>query len=300
VNGLPDFLILGAPKAGTTALYHALKQHPDVFMPEQKELRFFAFEGQKVDPKDPVNRRAVTDLDTYRAHFAGAAASQVSGEASPGYLSSVEAPARIKRTVPDVRMVAILRNPVERAYSHFLFAVAQGYEPGGIRFLEALRQPYVDYRGFRRERPYVSAGLYGEALSRYLSLFDREQIKLIEYEQLRSAPEAAIGEVLEFLGLDGEIRPSVGGDYAASGIPVSARRHALLRSRWVSRSLRLVLGRAKGEEVRAGLVRRNLHRPALSREEWTRAYGFFEDDIPAVEKLTGWDCGDWKAYPEKG
>jgi hypothetical protein len=300
-DNLPDFLILGAPKAGTTAVYHALKQHHDVFMPQQKELRFFAFDGMKIDKDDPVNRKVVTDLGTYERHFSDAKDFQIKGEASPGYLSSEEAPGRINATVPDARLIAILRNPVERAFSHFLFAVQQGYEPRETTFLEALSDPYVDFRGFRRQRPYVTDGLYGRSLSRYLQLFDRQQIHLIKYEELKVSPQKVLGELCDFLDLDsGGSEPgetnTVGKGYAASGIPKNALLHTVLKSRWVSWPLKSMFGASKGERLRAGLIGRNLYKPALSKDEWMQAQEFFQADIEVLEDLIGWDCGDWKAY----
>jgi hypothetical protein len=298
-DNLPDFLILGAPKAGTTAIYHALKQHPGVFMPKQKELRFFAFEGKTVDKNDPVNRKVVTDIETYRRHFSYAQDFQIRGEASPGYLSSKEAPVRIKRMVPKARMVAILRNPVERAFSHFLFAIQQGYEPPGTKFLDALREPYIDYRGFRRSRPYVTDGLYGKSLSRYLQIFDRDQLHVVKYEELKESPHRVLCEIYRFLELDSDISPTVGTDYAASGVPRNAFWHAFLKSRAMALPLRAMMGVARGERYRASLIRRNLYRPAMSKDEWIQAYESFDDDIEVLEGLIGWDCGDWKIYPER-
>jgi hypothetical protein len=300
-DSLPDFLILGAPKAGTTAIYHALKLHPDVFMPKQKELRFFAFEGKKIDKKDPVNRKVVTDIEAYKRHFSYAKDFQIRGEASPGYLSSEEAPVRIQRTVPKVRMIAILRNPIERAFSHFLFAIQQGYEPRNTEFLDALREPYIDYRGFSRLRPYATDSLYGKSLSRYFQIFDRDQIHVVDYKELKASPQSALHGIYHFLGLDSDsaYRPHVGTDYAASGVPRNAAWHALLKSRFISWPLKFVLGVSKGEEYRTSLIRKNLYKPALSKDEWMRAYEFFEDDIEVLERLIGWDCGDWKIYAER-
>jgi Sulfotransferase domain len=300
-DSLPDFLILGAPKAGTTAIYHALKQHPGVFMPKQKELRFFAFDGKKIEKGDPVNRKVVTDIDTYRGHFSDAEGSQIKGEASPGYLSSEEAPGRIRSTVPEARLIAILRNPVERAFSHFLFAVQQGYEPPDAKFLQALRDPYVDYRGFRRRRPYVIDGLYGRSLSRYLQLFGREQLHLIRYEELEASPQRVLHELYLFLELDtagtesGESAELTQG-YAASGMPRNALLHTVLKSRPVSRSLKLMFGASKGEGHRAALVGKNLYKPALTEDEWMQARELFQADIEVLEDLICWDCGAWKSY----
>jgi hypothetical protein len=293
-GGLPDFLILGAPKAGTTAIYHALRQRPDVFMPRQKELRFFAFAGAQIAKSDPVNRKAVTDLETYRLHFSDAKESQLKGEASPAYLSSELAPGRIRKTVPEARMIAILRNPVDRAFSHFLFAIQQGYEPRDAEFLDALREPYIDHRGFRRKRPYVADSSYGKSLSRYFRIFDRDQIQLLRYEELKAEPERILKEIFDFLRLGEGPSPTMGSNYAASGIPRNATWHALLKSRYASWPLKSILGVSRGEACRAALIRNNLYKPVLSEEERLLAYDFFAADIETLEGLVGWDCGGWK------
>ena len=116
---LPDFLVIGAFKAGTTSLHHYLDKHPRIFMTRLKEPNFFAH--TKSDPNhDNRNIFPVTDLAQYERLFADARADQLKGEASPGYLPSKQAPRKIKEQIPDIRLLATLRDPVDRAYSHYL------------------------------------------------------------------------------------------------------------------------------------------------------------------------------------
>ena len=128
---LPDFLLIGAARAGTTALHSYLRQHPDIFMPARKEPNFFAFQNDVLDCKGPgadyINN-SVTDLTAYKALFNPAPAHAKLGEASPLYLFSERAPANIKETAPHAKMVVILRNPIEQAYSHFMYATKQCIE----------------------------------------------------------------------------------------------------------------------------------------------------------------------------
>ncbi len=140
--GLPDFLIIGAARAGTTALHSYLRQAPDIFMPAHKEPNFFAFEDEALACRGPgaefINN-SVTRMADYRTLFAGAGPGQRLGEASPLYLYSPKAPERIAHHLPEVRMVAILRNPVDQAFSHFLYATKYRIEPIAD-FTEALRR----------------------------------------------------------------------------------------------------------------------------------------------------------------
>ena len=137
---LPNFLIIGAMKSGTTSLYHYLKQHPQIYMSSIKEPNFFALEGSNLDFNGAegkeqiqrlIKRESIINIEEYRALFRRAAHETAIGEASPMYLYSPEAPYRIRYYVPEAKLITILRNPVERAYSAFLYMTRDGREPLG-------------------------------------------------------------------------------------------------------------------------------------------------------------------------
>ncbi len=141
---LPNFLVIGAAKSGTTALHEYLKQHPQIYMSPQKEPHFFSLEGKKVDFRGPGDKReeqlnnSVTNIEDYRKLFQGVSNEIAIGESSTSYLNNPEAPERIRHYIPNAKLIAILRNPVARAYSSFLHMVQRGYEPL-TDFAEALR-----------------------------------------------------------------------------------------------------------------------------------------------------------------
>src|SRR5262249_39324802 len=139
---LPNFFVIGAPKAGTTSLYEYVAQHPDVYMSPVKEPAYFKPRhppgGEDAEPEDR--------LAAYVALFDGVAGEHVVGEATPSYLQSASAAARIRDAVPDARLVAVLRNPVDRAYSGYSMRVQQGTEDR--TFVEAM-----DVELGRRPRP---------------------------------------------------------------------------------------------------------------------------------------------------
>ena len=131
---MPNFIVIGASKAGTTSLYEYLKQHPQIYMSPMKELRFFAIEGEKVDFCGPwdrieIERYSIKTLEDYKNQFQGVTDEIAIGEASPWYLYSEKAPKSIKSYIPDAKLIAILRDPVDRAYSHFSMHVMNGREP---------------------------------------------------------------------------------------------------------------------------------------------------------------------------
>jgi hypothetical protein len=189
-----DFLIAGAQKGGTTALFSYLSEYPDIALGEPKEVHFFDDESQ--DWSAP-------DYAAYHAHFP-AARGRPCGEATPIYLywrSSLE---RIAVYNPGMKLVAVLRDPVERAWSHWRMEYARGAETrpfawcireGRQRLFEA--EPW----GFHREFSYVERGFYGEQLERASALFGRERVLALRSQDLRADPAAALSAVRSFLGL---------------------------------------------------------------------------------------------------
>ena len=129
----PNFFIVGVAKAGTTSLSEWLKQHPQIYIPALKEPRYFAS-----DLVDPIVRNVVRTKEDYLALFVKARNHKARGEASTSYFTHwQQVPERIKRTIPDARIIILLRDPVERAYSSYLMLVRQGYET--LPFSEAVR-----------------------------------------------------------------------------------------------------------------------------------------------------------------
>lgn len=178
---LPSFLIIGARKSGTSSLFDYLLQHPDVRAPLWKETRFFDFGYQK-------------GLAWYRAHFPRRepGARWITGEATTGYLSHPSCAERIACHLPDAKLVAILRNPVDRAISDWAHEQRRGAEQRSAR--EALGAPDP-------ASPYVARSLYARQLRRYLGRFPRERLLVLRYEDFFAAPAEGYAELLRFLGL---------------------------------------------------------------------------------------------------
>lgn len=180
---LPNFLIIGAPRAGTTWIDKNLRDHPDVHMAATKEVHFFDREYER-------------GLDYYRSFFDGWKGQRAVGEASPGYLhgqySRNDIPALIHRHLPDVRLVACLRNPVDRLYSEYWYVRAKDPRNAGLSFEEKIAQ-----------RPeFIREGFYDEQLERYLRLFPREQLLVVFYDDLAPDPRGFLRRIHEFIGVD--------------------------------------------------------------------------------------------------
>lgn len=198
----PDFFIVGAAKAGTTSLYRYLDQHPEVYMSPLKEPNWFS----RVYAPGRVS--SVTSESEYLGLFEGRDGEPVAGEASPSYLWDEKAPGRIKQAVPGARIVAILRNPVERALSDYAQAVR--WEGETLPLLDALKQGYrAEPKVYGVTRLYVDLGFYARQVERYLDAFGKERVRIFLYEDLEKDPRGLLGSVLEFLGVDPEYADSV-------------------------------------------------------------------------------------------
>jgi hypothetical protein len=129
---LPNFLVIGAGRSGTTSLHHYLGQHPDIFVPAVKEPNFFAFMGEDIVVVDHydhwIRQNSITDLAAYKALFDRATAEHAIGEVSPQYLFNRRAPERIKALIPQARLIVILRNPADRAYADYIARFGNGWK----------------------------------------------------------------------------------------------------------------------------------------------------------------------------
>ena len=182
----PDFLIIGSQKAGTSTLWHVLRQHPQLFLPEKKEVNFFFHEADY--------QRGIGE---YEAYFRQASSDTMCGEASPGYLCHPRVPMRIFRALPNAKLIVTLRDPIERAYSQYWDN--RRWLREGQLFDDLVRAP-LHRSSSPGQRNYFSRGLYSTYLNRYLQLFDRSQIMVIWFSELRSQLTESIDVALSSWG----------------------------------------------------------------------------------------------------
>lgn len=197
---LPHFLVLGTQKGGTTSLHRLLGQHPQVFLPPAKELHYFTLHDQE-------------PLDWYAEHFRGAGPGLQRGDVTPYYLFHPRAPQRIRAVLPEARLIVLLRDPVERALSHYYHAQRHGFEtlelPAALA-AEAARLEGADQRlrdpGSRdfshQKHSYLSRSLYALQLNRYEAAFPGEQLLVLRSEDLFRNTEAVWQRIQSFLQLD--------------------------------------------------------------------------------------------------
>ena len=197
---IPDFYIVGHPKSGTTALYEMLRRHPQIFMPDLKEPRWFASDLRERFQQHGAEGHPGS-LEEYATLFEAAEPGQLVGEASPSYLRSHAAAGEIARLRPDARIIAVLREPADFLRSMHLEMVQNRVEEEtDLRLAlerEALRAP-----GGESVRRYTDRVAYVEQLRRYWKRFAPEQVLVLIYDDFRADNDATVRRVLRFLGVD--------------------------------------------------------------------------------------------------
>jgi hypothetical protein len=234
---LPNFFIIGAQKAGTTSLYHYLTQHPQIYMSPVKEPCFFNYEinsygGIVAEEFGNPGRKKVarfSNVEEYRALFRGVQQETAIGEASPPYLYVPGTAERIKRCVPEAKMIVILRNPANRAYSAFLHAVRIGREPL-TDFAKALgeEERRID-ENWHYTFHYRSRGFYHAQLEHYYRLFGREKIRVRLYEDLSYDPIGVAQSIYHFLGVDDTFVPDASAKHNPAGVPRNKIARTMIR-----------------------------------------------------------------------
>jgi hypothetical protein len=190
---LPDFVIIGTQRGGTTSLYRYLTEHPDVGSALRKEVHFF-------------DRYYEKGMDWYLANFPMRGEVPVVGEASPSYLFHPEVPQRARAAVSHAKFIVLLRNPVDRAYSHYQLVVRRGIET--LSFEDAIDKEPERLNSSDdpasltwRYYSYIKRGLYVDQLKRWMGVFPREQFLIIKSEDFYNNPERVLHQTLAYLGL---------------------------------------------------------------------------------------------------
>ncbi len=300
---LPNFFIIGAPKSGTTGLYDTIRQHPDIYMSPIKEPKYFACNGEPPVFNGPagqhVRRTSVwTPLD-YGLLFADVEGQRAIGEASPLYMRTPQTAPRIRRNLPQSRLVAILRQPAERAYSSFTFFHQHEREPAKT-FQEALAQEALRMNaGWYFGLFHKEAGFYHAQLSAYYDLFPREQIRVYLYEDWKERPHELLRDLFGFLEVDDGFRAEI----KKTNVTRWSRNRLLRRlasGSGFERELRRFLPENAVRKLRGALQRidRRFNRclpppldPAL-RAELTEEY---REDILKLQDLLDRDLSRWLA-----
>lgn len=294
---VPNLIVIGAARSGTTALYEHLRQHPQIFLSSSKEANYFAFEGEPLDYRGPgadfVNN-STPSWDAYLELFADAPSDAVIGDISPLYLYAPKAAERIRARLPDARLVAILRNPIEQAFSHFQYARARMIEPldSFDAALDAeperLRdhwQPLFQYSDFPR---------YAEQLRRFQAHFPPEQLKIFLYEDYRADPKGVLRQIFQFVGVDPSFVPALHQDANSGGDPRSPLLQAIImRPNLLGSIAALFLPLSVRRRIRDRISRLNVARTEFSPTARARLAAKLRPDILELQEMLGRDLSGW-------
>ncbi|MFC1598187.1 sulfotransferase domain-containing protein [Patescibacteria group bacterium] len=187
-----DFIGLGAPKAGTTWIAQSLAMRPDICLSEPKEVEYF--NTFRTFPSTEKNRNHTQPLEWYIRHFQHCGKDAVKGEFSTMYLADEDAPGRIHAQFPDAKLIICLRNPIDRAYSHYW--MYRNYHKTETREFT---------KAFADEESYRKNGMYYTHIQRYLEYFSRNQLLLILFDDIKERPAEVMKQVVQFLELDESI-----------------------------------------------------------------------------------------------
>ena len=304
---MPNFFVIGAQKAGTTSLYHYLAQHPQIYMSPTKEPCFFNHEihpdgkvkAQRFNnPGQRANR--FDNIEEYRELFRGAKDETVIGEASPPYIYAPGTAERIKRYAPEAKVIAILRDPADRAYSAFLHAVRIGKEPTTDFARALLKEENRVRENWHYTFHYRSRGFYHAQLIRYYEAFQREQIGIWLYEDLRKDPAGLARSIYRFLGLDEGFVPDTSSQHNTAGVPKSGLARATVRTMDTMASAFLGTFTPTSKmypllsKMRHGLQSRLVAKPpALDLEIRADLVEGYREDILQLQDLIGRDLSAW-------
>lgn len=300
--GMPDFLVIGAPKAGTTALHVALSRHPQVFMSAVKEPKFFLTDGtEPVARGGPGDSRTIREQvwrrEDYEALFDPAPEGALKGESTTLYLRDRDAQRRIHDTIPDAKLIAVLRDPVDRAHSNWTHLHSAGLEPEDD-FLKACDlEPERAAKGWAPFWRYLEQGRYGEQIEHLYSLFTKEQVLILLYRDYRERPVEILDEVCEFLGIAPGVIADVPTENQTAAASASVLNNVLRRiirsADTLDHHLPLPIGPIVKTPATMLLQREQRARQSLTPQQRATLIPHFETDIRLLESLTGRSFSHW-------
>lgn len=295
---LPNFLVIGAGRSGTTSLHHYLRQHPEVFIPAVKApSHFFCCEGLPIE--DPIMRALtrhyfVPDPRDYERLFDGVRGERAVGEVSPVYLATTRAAPRIASRLPNVKLIGVLRHPVDRAYARFVGRLRDGFERRSD-FAEIVREerkpPLVRDVAFGT---YIASGFCHHFIKTYFDRFPRDRIRIHLFEDFVKDPAAILADVFEFLDVDTGFVPNTEIPHNQSGGLI---RNRALRQVWTrSARFRAALRPHFPEIWRDATFRlfaADLIPPPLNPELRAELVALFREDTEKLQELLDRDLSHW-------
>lgn len=301
-NKLPNFLIVGAGKSGTTSLYHYLKQHPDICMSENKEPCFFVSDYYKnINPKsinyENIQRRVVFNFSEYKELFNSCSTQKLRGESSVDYLYSYEiAIPNIKKYLGDIKIIIILREPVSKAFSNYTHQFEFGNETLSFEDALAIEDERIK-DGYSPATHYATQALYYAQVKAYLDNFSN--VKVCLFDDLKHDNISLAQDIYGFLGVDKSFIPDDDRTFNKSGVPKNRLLHTFLMKENIFKKIlrpivRALVPSSKIQSVINNLRNRNLaYSLKLETKTKEKLQKQFEEDILKLEQLIHRDLKEW-------
>lgn len=300
---LPNFLIFGVQKAGTTSIYNYLNQHPQVYVSPRKETDFFGRElvdgvatsqGKAVPQLTRGGRQQILLLADYQALFEGVTDEVAIGEASPNYLFlHQQAVPNIQKYVPEAKLIAVLRNPISRAYSDYLMHVRQVV--GNLKPLSEQVETSAN------SSHTLLKGLYYEGTKHFIETFGSEQVKIFLYDDLRKDAGQLMRDIYNFVGVDSSFEADTSERGQTAQVPKNQSVNKLLQTQNPLRAavgtvLRTVVSEENRQKLRSRLIAANSQGKEglpLSDEDRLLLQDYYREDILRLQDLIGRDLSGW-------
>lgn len=294
---LPNFLVVGAAKSGTTALWDYLRQHPQIYLTPLKETNFFALDGTPPAFAGPraeiLNRDAIWRFDDYCRQFDGLEGESAIGEICPRYLFTPGTAKRIKKYVPNVRIVAILRNPADRAFSGYAMYRRDGFEPAA-----SLSQALADEpRRIKENWAYAihrRYGYYGAQLAEYYDQFDAAAIRVYLYEDFLNDPNGMLADLFAFIGADPGFVPNMATRPNRSGMIANPVLRFLWTRTHAIRGALPLLPKSVRQKIAAFVTSTRMDPLPFPDEVRNELLASYREDIFRLERLIGRDLSAWR------
>ena len=284
-----DFFIVGAPKAGTTSLYHYLNEHPEIVMSRQKETDYFSDEDlQKKGLYYGKNR--INTLEKYHSLFQNVDQKKI-GEASVSYLFYEDVPQKIKAYNSNGKIIIMLRNPVDRAFSHYLM----DYRLGLISksFESILENEKKDIKASLFYQQYIELGQYSGQVKRYIEKFGKENVTIIFYYDFKNHVVKEVQKVYEFLEVDSKYRAEIENKHNTYSMPKNNWIRLIYSFVSFRKILNRILPKRKVRKIKEKLFIKS-KKPKLSDVLRARLINLYAHDIKQLEELLSVDLSQWK------
>jgi hypothetical protein len=308
---LPNFMVVGAAKAGTTSIYQYLSQHPEVYLSPIKETNYFAkdipldkirkdyYKGGELDVEayvdtdlsEQIHIAFVSQWEHYIKLYKNVRGEKAIGEISNSYLYSQVAAREIHAVDPGMKIIMILRDPIKRAFSHYKMTLRVGLVKDS--FYEEVQRDYAAReKGFRVSHLYVEMGQYAAQVKRYLDTFPREQVRIYLFDDLKADAASVIDDMLRFLGVDPSQQVDTSFQANQASVPKNVQLVHFLRKTGIRKLAKKISPRFVGEAAKK-VIYKDKDDLELTQRDRDFLRPLFEQDIQELERILERDLSHW-------